>query len=271
MPMYLSESGDYSPRLASQHLGSGSFTMAQPKTSDHLDQVKRSIQVAIENKESENRQKLLTYRIDLARAGITAFRQGNMPVAVKSFLTYLRILEEFKNVPDGGLTPSHFNLTTDLSELLVISGVYWDLVKVHDKVHAGGKTEEFNRYLDKYLLFAKGMPFQGVCAETIRKYLAYEKPLHRDALRAAYQLLSQSYCFIATALIDELSPETPERLRRLRDRHLRAHWGGRAFIRFYYRVGPLLGRWMLSWPAPARRTLGRLLDQLARKTTQWIS
>src|ERR1051326_2305712 len=88
------------------------------------------IQKSIEDAKEANRRELLRKRIDLARSGLKAYDAKNFAEAVKYFLTYLRILEDWKAVPSGGLHPSLFDLKTDVPELLLINSVYWHLVKL---------------------------------------------------------------------------------------------------------------------------------------------
>ena len=111
----------------------------------------------------------------------------------------------------------------------MISGIYWDLVKLYDRTRSPQKKKEFRHYFQKYLLFSKGMPFQPLCAESIRKYISSDKPVHRGEFASAYRVLSPSRCFIATSLIDVTSTDTLPRLRELRDRASQALTLGSSF------------------------------------------
>src|SRR3954462_12349211 len=84
---------------------------------------RRRIQMAMERAEEERRRKLLQKRLELARIGVRAYDAHNFALAVQSFNTYLKILEDSKGVGDGMLSPAHFDQKKDLSELLLISGV----------------------------------------------------------------------------------------------------------------------------------------------------
>src|SRR4051794_17214103 len=109
--------------------------MAQIKDK-HVDRVRRSIEKKIENAEREQKNKLLSYRLELARSGIEAYKKHKIRESLTAFLSYLKVLEEIKNVGEGGLTPACFNKKEDLSELLMISGIYWDLVKLFDRTES---------------------------------------------------------------------------------------------------------------------------------------
>jgi len=226
--------------------------------------VRRNIQNAIEHQEEERRKKLLQQRLDIARQGVAAYQKKRIGDAVRCFHAYLRILEELKDVGDGGLLPKHFDPGKDLPELLVLSGVYWDLVKLYDRTQSADKHREFLQYLEKYVVFARGMSYQTLCAETMRKYISNEKPIHKEEFKNAYRMLAGSKCFIATSLIDLTDEETLPRLRTFRDQSLRRSAMGRVFIQAYYRVGPVAASVLDQSPDRFRRVVAHGLDTLAR-------
>lgn len=226
--------------------------------------IRENIQAQMDQREEEHRRELFRKRIDLAKGGLAAYEQRKISDAVQNFRTYIKILEEYKKVPDGGLQPSLFSMKEDLPELLLISGVYWDLAKIYDRTQSEAKLNEFRHYLNKFVIFSRGMPYQPLCAETLRKYIAHEKPVHKTDFRAAHKRLATGKCFVATALVDVCEPETLPRLRGFRDRVLMRSIGGRAFVRWYYRNGPLLAEWTDRRAPAVRRGFGYLLDVLAR-------
>lgn len=228
-----------------------------------LSRTRRKVQQAVEQAEAEYRRQMLIKRIELASSGLKAFATGKHAEAVKNFKTYLHILEDWKGVGPGGLTPGLFDVQKDAAELLLMSGVYWDLVKLYDRTKSAEKQAEFLGYLEKYILFSKGMPFQALCAETLRKYLATEKPRHRDDFKNAYKMIAVHKCFVATALFDVTDPETIEFLRLFRDEKLSHSPVGRKFIDLYYRHGPRLAELTNRAPRPVRAALGRSLDLMA--------
>src|SRR5262245_10903887 len=155
--------------------------MGQPprRTSDpSFAGARRRIQKQIEDAERDQQRRLFRQRIDIANAGVRAYQNKRFQEAVLNFTQYLRVLENYKNVPEGGLNPSCFDLKGDAAELLLISGIYWDLAKLYDRTTTPGRFKEFMVFLEKYVLFSKGMPFEALCAETMRKYIYVEKPVH---------------------------------------------------------------------------------------------
>jgi hypothetical protein len=226
--------------------------------------VRKNIENAIEMAEEDRIRKLLSKRLEIARTGLGAYQRGDVAEAVKLFHTYLRILEETKDVGEGELTPALFDIKKELPELMMLSGIYWDLVKVYDFLKTPDKQRDFHLYLEKYVLFSKGMPYQPLCAESIRKHMNTRKTLHRVAFTNAHQLLAEGKCYIATALVDVIDVETLPTLQNLRDKLLNQYRLGRAFVRFYYQVGPSLARFTHRLPWIVRKLLGLGLDRVAQ-------
>jgi hypothetical protein len=152
----------------------------------------------------------------------------------------------------------------DVAELLLISGVYWDLAKLFDRTKSPQRQADFKHYLEKYILFSKGQPFQHVCLETLRKYIANDKPVHTAEFKHAYKIMGgSSYCFVATSLADVCDERTLGRLRHFRDARLKRHAAGRGFVAWYYRSGPAMAAWADRQPRWLRRAMGLGLDWLA--------
>lgn len=229
-----------------------------------ITRARRNAEIQMEYNEKMHRLAMLRRRIELAQSGVRAFSNHKITEAVKNFHSYLRILEDWKGVPEGKLTPAHFDVDKDVPELLLISGVYWDLAKLYDRTQSADKQREFLHYLEKYVLFSNGMKFQHVCLETMRKYIANDKPVHKAEFKNAYKNLGgNSACFVATSLMDVCDVDTLPRLRRFRDERLSASRGGRAFVRWYYRNGPGLAAAADRSPEALRRVMGKALDWLA--------
>jgi hypothetical protein len=228
-----------------------------------LRSARQHIQDAIEQAAEEHKRRLRTHRIELARRGVAAYEQRKITEAVRSFHTYLRVLEEIKGCAEGGLSPALFDNKKELPELLLISGVYWDLTKIYDRTRTPAKYREFTHYMEKFILFSRDMPYGPLSAETLRKYIGNEKPVHREDFKNAYKILGGGRCFVATELADEIAPTTMPRLWALRDQVLARSAAGRAFVAWYYRNGPALARVAARLPRPTRRALARALDLVA--------
>ncbi len=224
----------------------------------------RKISAELDRATLEKEAKLKKLRIELAAVGVKAFHDQKLPEAIKAFRSYIRVLEETKGVGNGNLVPDHFDKTKDIHELLLISGVYWDLVKLYDKTRNMDHRKEFLHYMEKFILFSKGMPYQSVCAETLRKYIIAEKPHHRDDFKNAYRMLGGVlHCFVATALFDVIDEGTLPRLQKFRDEYLLKKIWGKFFVWIYYRIGPVLAALVWRLPEFVRVKLGRGLDKIS--------
>ena len=167
-----------------------------------------------------------------------------------------------KKVKEGGLTPSHFDRKADIHELLLISGIYWDLSKVYDHAKKSPKQlKKLTLCLDKYVIFSKKMPFETVCAETLRKYVQNGKAVHEDLFKKAYKKITDGKCFIATELCFEMHSHSLPLLRKFRDEKLARNFFGRGFIQFYYLLGPICAVVLQHCPKIIRKWAAKQLDQ----------
>lgn len=227
--------------------------------------IRSKIQEQIDQARAEHQRELMKRRIELARQGFRYYQQHQISDAVKAFHTYLRIVEDWKGVPEGGLHPKLFDRQKEAAELLLISGVYWDLTKLYDRTKSKTKNKEFLHYIEKYVIFSRGMPHQAISTETLRKYVVTDRPKHKEEFKSAYKVLSDGKsCFVATSLADVCDAETLPRLRRFRDEVLEPRPAGRRFIDWYYKSGPSIADAVTRLPQPVRKAMGWSLDQVAR-------
>lgn len=228
-----------------------------------VERAKKKVQKALERAEEEKRRNLLRKRIELAHEGVRAYQSGKVKEAAQYFHGYLRILEDWKNVKQGGLHPGLFSTKKEFYELLLIAAIYWDLSRIYDNTSSSKRHKDFKHYMEKYLLFSKGMPFQSLCTEMLRKYITNGKAKHQGEFKRAFESLGGHKCFVATALIDVTAPNTLGRLREFRDSVLTKNTAGRVFINWYYRNGPKLAKYTDQSPQWLRRVFGAIIDQLA--------
>ncbi|MBU6153615.1 MAG: hypothetical protein KGP28_04870 [Bdellovibrionales bacterium] len=223
---------------------------------------RKKVKAQMEKAKRERMAKLLTKRMEYARNGATAFKAGNLEEALRNYFGYIEILEKIKEVGRDELQPKNFDLKNDMAELLLLTGVYWDLSKIHD---LGGKKsyDRFRFYLDRFTMFSRGMPFQHVSAELIRKFLVNGSPRNRKELKNAHLQLGGGKCFLATAVEDHLPARTLPRLRQFRDLRLMESAAGRCFVGAYYFVGPWIARVLIRTPETFQKRFAGLVEKLA--------
>jgi hypothetical protein len=235
----------------------------EEQKAEHAARVRTKIQESMDAMKEQRLRDLFRKRLDVARTGVHSFQGKKAGESAKAFRSYLAILEEWKGVGPWGLHPGLFDQKKDFAELLLICGVYWDLAKVFDKTRNPKNHQECVKYLDKFIVFSKGLPHQVLAAETLRKYISNNKAIHRADFVNAYKRVAEDKCFVVTALVDEVDEATLHRLRDFRDEVLAQSWMGRGFVRGYYFVGPWIAAGLDRAPKLVRKTVAQTLDRVA--------
>jgi hypothetical protein len=117
--------------------------------------------------------------------------------------------------------------------------------------------------MSKYIAFARGMPYQTMCAETLRKYIRDKRAVHMNEFKDAYKMIKNNKCFIVTELEPETRFETLPRLREFRDEVLKKNPHGRNFVAWYYRKGPTMATKLSGMPNTGRFLIAKTLDLIA--------
>ena len=240
-----------------------------PKKPEALAQVRQKIQIRIQMAEEAKKLDLQRRRITIAGKGVNAYSEKHLGEAATAFRGYVKILEDLKGAPAGGLTPAHFDPKAEMAEMMLLSGVYWDLTKLYDRTRSAERYADFKGYLGKYILFSKGLPYQTMSAETMRKYLRAGRAVHKQDFKNAYNQIALSKCFVATELDEYAAEETLAALRGFRDEVLRESPGGRAFVAWYYRRGPGIAKRVARFPEPAKVIAARALDVIGWGARRW--
>lgn len=241
--------------------------MSENKKDDNREQRKRAvrdqIQANMDAQMAERKRELFKQRLELARSGMDRFKSKDAAKSATNFHTYIKILEEYKGVPAGGLSPAHFDRKTESAEILLLSGIYWDLVKLYDKTKTAERNRDFAHYLQQFIRFSKDMPHQYVSSETLRRYIASKKAFHTVELKNAYRIINTSKCFVASALVEESHPDTVEILRDFRDRVLINRRVGRTLVAIYYRWARKGADRLDSAPKKMKIVMAKTLDLIA--------
>ncbi|MCT4642415.1 MAG: hypothetical protein N4A33_08975 [Bacteriovoracaceae bacterium] len=197
--------------------------------------------------QEERRKKLelqarYSQRITIAKAGRAAYIAKNFTVAVENYNKYLHILCENKELEDMySLSPTHFDKDKDVTELLLISHVFWELSRMYDTNESF--QEHFHNSLNQFVKFTANQPYQVLNAEMLRKFIKRHKNKNHVSLKPIEEAYSQIFvesksCFIATYCFGENHPTT-EQLRLFKNDLLQWPFGQR-FVELYYQISPLL-------------------------------
>ena len=159
--------------------------------------------------------------------------------AIIKYNQYLNILADFKGIDAAQLSPKHFDAARDVSELLLISHVYWDLTIIYDQTPKLEK--EFHKSLSKFVEFTVGFKYQPLNSTIIKRYIRKQGIGHlKDFKEANKHIFIQSKkCFVATFAFGE-EHEATKTLRLFKEKKLNNHPCGPKVIEIYYTYSPLI-------------------------------
>ncbi len=171
-------------------------------------------------------------RITLVKLGKEAYNNQNFMQAIKQYNGYLKILAEVKEVSENLLNPDLFDKEKDMSELMLISHLFFDLARIYD--NAPNLEMEFQRCLQKFIDFTVNSKYQVFNGEMLRKYLRRKQVRHKKDFDAAYKkiFISSKKCFIATYCYGEEHPITVN-LRLFKNKLIQFPFGV-SLVRLYY-------------------------------------
>ncbi len=186
-------------------------------------------------------------RITIAKFGKESFDAGDYGNAIKKYTEYLEIQAEVLECKDiYSLSTDKFDPRSDLTEMLMISHIYFELARVYDsneKFH-----DEAKRCLDRFIHFSANQPYQVVNSELIRKYVKKSRlKLLGDFQNAYHQIYIQSKkCFVVTHCYGETHKITQD-YREFKDWMLEYRLGHQ-FIQNYYTYSPKLIEFCQHYP-----------------------
>ncbi|MFN7685577.1 MAG: hypothetical protein ACK5QT_09215 [Oligoflexia bacterium] len=242
----------------------------QENASNMSSRAKARIAREMKQAEAERKRDSIRKRLGVARTGVDSLIRESYGEATKSFMTYLRLLEAAKRVGPGKLHPSQFDQSKELPELVLVTGIYWDLARTFDRMKSKKRNREHIHYLEQFVVFSKSARCERLCAETLRKYLVADKALHRGDFKNAYKALGGTTCFIVSSLLDLVDLESLPQLSRFRDQFLLRTAVGRWIVHQYEYRAPSLARWLDSSPRWVRRAAAGGVDAIAWMTRMVI-
>ena len=186
-------------------------------------------------------QKRFGIRITIARQGREAFLVKDYVNALTKYNEYLGILAESKDIQDiYNLTPAMFNVKTQITELLLISHIFWEIARINEMTPK--LQVNFQRGLSQFIKFTVNQPYQVLNAEMLRKYIKKNAKTSKQigALNDAYsQIFVQSKkCYIATMCYGDDHQVTNQL--RVFKRHILNWPFGTIFVGLYYKYSSRL-------------------------------
>lgn len=173
-------------------------------------------------------------RITVAKFGKEFLDAGDYSSALRRFNEYLFILAEFKEVATPyDLKVSHFNPNKELTEMMMISHIFFEMSRLYDAVPKF--KDDAQKCLDVFVHFSINQPYQVVNSEMIRKSIkrtAYKNP---EMFRNSYQqiFIQSKKCYIVTFCYGDSHPVT-QHFRAFKDYLLDYSWG-QFLVQVYYR------------------------------------
>ncbi len=172
-------------------------------------------------------------RITVARFGNESRNIRDFAGALRKFTDYLQVIAEVKGVSDiYSIKPQHFDQKKDITEMLMISHIYFEMGRMYDAVPKF--HDESKRCMDQFVLFSVNQPFQVINSELMRKHLKKSLFKNHETFRSAYvQIFVQSKkCYVVTFCMGTSHPVTQD-FRALKDTLLEYRLG-QEFVRIYY-------------------------------------
>lgn len=184
-------------------------------------------------------------KVKLWKSRTTLVRQGHNQMANKlyseaaiSYEKYLKLVEMVFDCPKGQLTPQMLKEAAKTTELTVISGVYWDLVRVYDTSDQYGDRQ---KHAAKQL--GAFVPFTPIFPDIVRKALIFQRQARHPEVVKQFLVAAnakRSRCFVATSAFNSPVQDEVLILRQFRDHKLRPTPWGRWFIKRYYAYSPAI-------------------------------
>lgn len=177
-------------------------------------------------------------RFTLLRQAREHSQNDNIPKAVQHYMKYLGVLASYYRTTEEKLSPKFFDQEKELSELLLISQVYWDLSKSYDRNPK--LLAEAERCVAQFTLFTIGFKYQYVNSELIRKFIKKKIAYNPQIFKNSYQQIraNSKKCYIATHCYgeDHINLELLRKFKVI----LLEYKVGREFVDNYYRFSPAI-------------------------------
>ncbi|MGZ3711778.1 MAG: CFI-box-CTERM domain-containing protein [Bdellovibrionota bacterium] len=215
---------------------------AASKFQERSNKIEEQIREAEKKKQERQFLEELGKRISIAREGRVFIERKDFAKAMIAYRRFLAITAKSQNVEIAQLSPQLFEEKRRTAEALIISSIFFDLLKMLDRLNTPSAAQERQLYHKLFVRFTLGQPFQHFAGENIRKNLVYGGGIvNKKEFWATYHAIQmKKYCVVATWAFGDEDCTEVQQLREFRDGKLSSTALGRAFTASYYRNGVLL-------------------------------
>ncbi|MFZ3231823.1 MAG: CFI-box-CTERM domain-containing protein [Pseudobdellovibrio sp.] len=215
--------------------------------------------VAQERAKEVRKKRLWQNRVALVRHGHKMMKKKKFTEAAVSYEKYMRLIEVVFECAPGSLTPEMLKDASKTAELTVITGVYWDLVRIYD---SSDKYTPRQKNAAKQL--AKFASFTPIFLTLIRNATSFMKQSRHPEVIKSFLVAAnakRNRCFVATSAFETPMADEIIFLRQFRDTKLKTNPTGRSFVYLYYKISPSLACFLdkQSWLKPTIRAILRLV------------
>lgn len=172
-------------------------------------------------------------RISIAKIGKAALNNRDYSTAISRFVEYMKIMADVKQVGDYlELRPSHFDTKKEVTEMLMMSHVYFEMARIYDG--SPKFAQEAQKCLGQFIAFTANQPYQIVNSEMLRKYLKRTAFKNAEMFQSAHKqiYIESKKCYVVTFCYGDSHPVTRD-FRIFKDWLLKFEVGHR-LVRWYY-------------------------------------
>lgn len=215
---------------------------AQDRFNERSQQIEQQIRDAEKKKQDRAFLEELAKRISIAREGRMYIEKKDYSRAMTSYRRFLAITAKSVNVEVEQLSPMLFEEKRRVAEALIVSSIFFDLLRILDRLESASALEERKLYHKLFIRFTLGQPFQYFAGENIRKNLIYGGAIkHKKEFWATYHAIQvKKFCVVATWAFGDEDCFEVQKMRELRDGKLSGSALGRRMVKIYYNHGTLL-------------------------------
>ena len=214
--------------LRKRVFGSGGLLLAQEKAKD------------------DRKKRLWSSRVALVKQGNALMASKLYNEAAVSYEKYLRLLELVFDCKTGQLNPESLKESAKTAELTVISGVYWDLLRIYD---SSDQFADRQRHAAQQL--AKFINYTPVFPDIMKKAKVFIKSARNPEMVRVFinqAKKKRTRCFVATSAFEMPNALEVQYLRVYRDQTLKQSYLGRKFVYLYYRTSPDIAEFLDKYP-----------------------